>query len=254
MIIIKDVRESLLEQEIPGTLNALRAISPQLESMGFDIEIRDTYHTFDSLRIYPMSRGEFNEIIYKEADSILNETINNSCSQCGTNKDINQYPYDAKNDWSIRNTLCNDCYQKSQPFIPPIPQNYLKDCTGKYVKDGDILMGINTQGAIFWGLVLNKPSNWGNNYEGPNPEWGQFMLIHGFTSFPSSLAWAKKFIIIDNCGTDHNPYDDYNKHSYKYEQWLNKIDNPPKWWFWKRKEFDFEKFKDILKHHESDEP
>lgn len=253
MIIIKDVRESLLEQEIPGTLSALREISPRIESLGFDICIRDTDHVTDSLRFYPVRKGDFDAEKQKKAESILTEAIEHTCSYCGTHHNITKYPCHS-NDWSVSHILCHECHQKSLPTIPPIPKGILKDCTGKYVKDGDILMGITKDDRFYWGLILNKPTQWSNNYEGPHPEWGQFMLIHGFTSFPSSLAWAKKFIIIDNCGTDHNPYDDYNKNSYKYEQWLNKIDNPPKWWFWKRKEFDFEKFKDILKHHESDEP
>lgn len=249
MIIIKDISESLLEKEIPGTLKALRAISPQLESLGFDIEIVDTDHVTDSLRFYAVRKGDFDAEKQQKAKSILKETIEHTCSKCGSHHNITEYPCHP-NDWSVCFTLCYNCYQKTIPTIPPMPHKNLKDCTGKYVKDGDILMGINTQGAFFWGLVLNKPSGWGNNYEGPNPEWGQFMLIHGYSSFPSSLAWAKRFIIIDNCGNKHNRFDDYNKHSHKYERWLTKINKTNKWLFWKRKKFDFEKYKNILQESE----
>ena len=246
MVIIKDVSESLLEQDIPGTLNTLRTLSPQLESLGFDIEIRDTDHTFDSLRIYPVSRGEFNEVTYKEADSILNETINNSCSQCGTNKDIKQYPYDAKNDWSVRNTLCNNCYQKSLPFIPPIYPGILKDATGKDVQDGDIVMGITNEGRIFWGLIVAKQTTLKECYEKHTWDKDDFILLHNPHSFPSYLSNADKFIIIANCGTDHNPYDNYDPHYQKYDKWCRKI-NKSNIWLWKKKKFDFEKYEEILK-------
>ena len=238
MINIRDISESLLEQDIPGTLKVLRTLSPQLESMGFDIEIRDTDHTFDSLRIYPVARRNSVSQEYKTVYSVLNDIIANTCCKCGKQKDVKQCPYDDKNDWGVCHVFCPECYQKSLPTISPIPKGILKDCTGKYVKDGDILMGITKDDRFNWGLVLNKPTKWGDNYEGPHPEWGKFMLIHGYTSFPSSLAWSKRFIIIDNCGTDYNPYDDYNKHSYKYEGWLDKN---------RENNFDFEKFQKILK-------
>ena len=247
MLIYKDISESLLEQEIPGTLNALRALSPELESIGFDIEIRDTDHTFDSLRIYPVSRREFNEVTYKEADSILNETINNSCSQCGTNKDIKQYPYDEKNDWSIRNTLCNDCYQKSLPFIPPIYPGILKDSTGRDVQDGDIVMGITNDGRIFWGLIVAKQTTLKECYSKPSWSKDDFILLHNSHSFPSPLSAAEKFISIANCGTEHDPFKNYDPLYKKYDKWLTKI-NKSHQWLWKKKKFDFEKYEEFLKH------
>lgn len=246
MIIIKDIRESLLEQEIPGTLKALRAIAQQLESMGFDIEIRDTDHTFDSLRIYPVSRKEFNEVTYKEAESILNKTINNSCSQCGTNKDIKPYPYNDRNDWSVSHILCHECHQETLPFIPPLFPGILKDSTEKDVQDGDIIMGITKDGRIFWGLIVAKQTTLKECYAKPSWSKDDFILLHNPHSFPSHLSHADKFIIIANCGTNHNPFDNYDPHYQKYDKWCRKI-NKSKKWFWKKKKFDFDKYEEFLK-------
>lgn len=85
------------------------------------------------------------------------------------------------------------------PFVPKINPGTLKDFFNNEVKDGDILLAITTEEKAFWGLVVKKESGWNNRFEGPNPHLGSYSLLHGWGVFPSSLAWAKKFMIIDNC-------------------------------------------------------
>ena len=53
MIRYVDISEQSLQRIIPGTLNRLRQLVSLFEQYGFDIEIRDTDHTYDSLRFYP---------------------------------------------------------------------------------------------------------------------------------------------------------------------------------------------------------
>lgn len=246
MIKIKDVRESLLEQEIPGTLNVLREISPQIESLGFDIEIRDTDHRTDSLRFYPVRKGDFDAEKQKKAESILTEAIEHTCSYCGTHHNITQYPCHP-DDWSVSYILCPDCYRKSLPYIPPISLGMLKDSSGRDVKDGDIIMGIMKDRRIFWGLIVAKQSTFRECDSKQTWSKDDFILLHNPHCFPTPLFWAINFIIIDNCGTDHNPYDNYDPHYQKYDKWCREINKPNKWWLWKRKKIDFGEFEEILK-------
>lgn len=235
MIRIKDVRESLLEQEIPGTLNVLRAISPQLESLGFDIEIIDTDHRTDSLRFYPVRKGDFDADKQQRSESIIKEAIEQTCSKCGTFQNVNKYPCHP-DDWSVLYILCPDCYHKTLKIIPPILPGMLRDIEGRNVQNGDILMGVSKEGRFFWGLVVSNESTWGV-FEAKNRFTKEdFMLLHNPHNFPTPLAYAEKFLIISNCGTFHNPSLGYDIHYDKYMVWLENNRN-----------FDYKSFEEKLK-------
>lgn len=211
MIKIKDVRESLLQQEIPGTLRVLREISPQIESLGFDIQIRDTDHVTDSLRFYPVRKADFDTDKQRRAESIIKEAIEHTYSKCGISHNVNKYPCHP-DDWSVLYILCPDCYHKTLKIIPPIFHGMLRDIEGRNVQNGDILMGVSKEARFFWGMFVNKESIWGV-FEAKNRFTKEdFMLLHNPHNFPTPLVYAEKCLIINNCGTFHNPSLGYDIH------------------------------------------
>lgn len=241
MIIFKDISESLLQERIPGIMNVLQGISSSISSRGYDIIIRDTDRYFDSLEIdvQPQySSNVKNDVACQESQEIRNEInaiLRNTCCKCGCHNDITLYPYN-KGDWWQTHVLCPICNERQLPKIRPIPPQALKDINGNSVKNGDILVCLTNEGRPFWGMILNKCSNWGDNFKGPNPKWGHFMLCHGYGNYPSSLAWAKEFIIAANCGEEHNIYDNVSQLERKYEIWLEN-----------HKDFDFDFYISKLK-------
>ena len=74
-----------------------------------------------------------------------------------------------------------------------------------------------------------------------------FILLHDPHSLPSHLAHADKFIIISNCGSTHNPFDNYDPHYQKYDKWKREIHKYNKWCLWKRNKFNLDEFKELLK-------
>lgn len=218
MIRYVNTSEELLYRLIPGTLKRLQQLVPSFEEYGFDIEICDTDHTYDSLRFY-LTGGKGNLDKYLELDIMLQRIIRETCCKCGSQNNVSQYPYDDKSDWGVTHYLCPGCYERTIPKISPISKS-LKDFYGKNVTDGDIVLGITDNNRAFWGLILNKPSKWENNWKGPNPQWGHYCLLHGWGNSPSSLAWAKRFMVVANCGNEHNPIDSIDKYERKYEIWI----------------------------------
>lgn len=184
MIRYVDISEQSLQRIIPGTLNRLRQLVSLFEQYGFDIEIRDTDHTYDSLRFYPSGKnGNLNK--FSELDAMLQRVIHETCCKCGTQGYVKQYPYDDKNSWGVTHCLCPDCHEHMLPKIKPIATS-LKDFLGKNVTDGDIVVAITADNRPFWGLILNKP--FANGWNGPNPKLGHYSLLHGWGNFPSSLG------------------------------------------------------------------
>lgn len=223
MIRYVDISEQSLQRIIPGTLNRLRQLVSLFEQYGFDIEIRDTDHTYDSLRFYPSGKN-CNLNKFSELDAMLQRVIHETCCKCGTQGYVKQYPYDDKNSWGVTHCLCPDCHEHMLPKIKPIATS-LKDFFGKNVTDGDIVVAITADNRPFWGLILNKP--FANGWNGPNPKLGHYSLLHGWGNFPSSLGWARHFMVVANCGTQHNPIDSVTQHERKYELWLESHRNFP---------------------------
>lgn len=95
----------------------------------------------------------------------------------------------------------------------------LRDITDERVYDGDVLLATMQNNCKFWGLVQKIESGWGNRFEGPNPQWGKYSLVHGFSTFPSSLAWAKSFRIIGSVYDIEN-FNGGDLTEDLYENWL----------------------------------
>lgn len=111
------------------------------------------------------------------------------------------------------------------PYVKPFIPGQLSDSQGREIIEGDIIIAITEDNRPFWGLIVNKESGWGNKAEGPNPHLSGYSVLHGWGNFPSSLAWAKAFIVMDNClhfGLKRPLIGDYDR---CYELWTEQHRN-----------------------------
>ena len=94
----------------------------------------------------------------------------------------------------------------------------LRDVSGERVYEGDIILAEDNNGIRFYGMIKKGNSGWKSD-SFPNPQWDKFMLIHGYGSFPSSLAFATKFKIIGSIGTIKNYNEDIHR-EHCMETWI----------------------------------
>lgn len=93
----------------------------------------------------------------------------------------------------------------------------LRDINDERVYTGDILLAENDEGYRFWGMVKKEKSAW-KDLAFPNPQWEDYSLLHGWGNFPSPLAHATKFKIIDSVGSIKD-FDGKEVNDGHYMQW-----------------------------------
>ena len=85
----------------------------------------------------------------------------------------------------------------------------LRDVNDERVYEGDVLLAEKKDGGLFWGMVKKKKGF----FDGKD-----YVLIHGWNQFYSSLSWATKFKIIGSVGTIKN-FDGDEVSDRHYEIW-----------------------------------
>lgn len=216
MIRFMDVKEDAVRRLIPGTLKRVFEHADEFAEAGYDIVIRDTDHPYDALRIYPHSETADNDRYYEFCD-LLSRIITSTCCKCGTTKDVEDRPVNDKSNCIITRYLCPECLNRTHQRINMVSR-LLTDSYGRRVTDGDIIMAIDDDDRPFWGLILNIPVEGICNER--NRLWNNYSLIRGQGSELTSLARAKRFMVVDNCGLDHYLYAGIKFHQLKYEFWV----------------------------------
>lgn len=111
MIRYIDIFEDEVRPWIPGIFDELDSIVDALEKEGFDIIVRDTDSTRDSLHIYISP-------IHENADTVsaaiektikLHERLENTCCICGSHENVKLQPYDEEASWWYANVVCPHC-------------------------------------------------------------------------------------------------------------------------------------------------
>lgn len=111
MIRYIDIFEDEVRPWIPGIFDELDSIVDALEEEGFDIIVRDTDHTYDSLRIYVSPVKETADTLRSAFNKTreLNELLEHTCCQCGSHENVKIQPYDEEASWWYANVVCPHC-------------------------------------------------------------------------------------------------------------------------------------------------
>jgi hypothetical protein len=281
-----EVSEKEMQEAMPATMRYLLQMDSHLrEQYGIEIQLQDTDHVYDSLRIELYEQHANSRYIYNnQIISDIYKYAQSHCCLCGSIEDV-QLPTDFNDKYqdSLLNYKCLKCRSHAESLYNgmmydltkySVDQTYpikniktrvitsdhkviykrfnelrvingklcilhhsskditdyevvyfagfdigLRDANDERVYSGDVLLATMQDNRKFWGMVQKTESGWGNRFEGPNPQWGKYSLLHGFTSFPSSLAWAKSFRII---GSVYNIkyFQGGNLTEKLYEQWV----------------------------------
>lgn len=111
MIRYVDIFEDEVRPWIPGIFGELDSIVDALEKEGFDIIVRDTDNTYDSLHIYisPIHENADTVTAAIEKTIKLNERLKNTCCICGSHENVKLQPYDEEASWWYANVVCPHC-------------------------------------------------------------------------------------------------------------------------------------------------
>lgn len=111
MIRYIDIFEEELRPWIPGIIAELESMASTLEAEGYNIIIRDTDHTYDSLRIYVSPIKETADTLTAAFNKTreLNALLEHTCYICGSHENVKIQPYDAEASWWYANVVCPHC-------------------------------------------------------------------------------------------------------------------------------------------------
>ena len=109
---------------MPATIKWIEMLDSSLNDN--EIILRDTDHTYDSLRFEYTNYGSSN---YQELDGLISKYISTHCCICGSTNEIQIDKYDARSSDAMLNTFCGRCFSIRNGLYSRIKYNLTHNIT-----------------------------------------------------------------------------------------------------------------------------